>query len=136
VLSGYSARAKLSSQHPLSQQCDPSLRPDLVPLAQFPSPSETAVVISLLESAGIRVFHHQRHYHISNNPQLYVTREAFDEANRVLERARWHSHLVPEPASPRDERSSLMTAILWIVTAAMLISLIHDFYKLLQRYLR
>lgn len=118
----------------MSQHVDPSARPDLTPLTPFPSPNETAVVITLLERAGISVFHDQRHYHGSPNPQLYVTREAFDEANRVIERARWHGHFVPEPVSSRDERSSVMTAVLWIVTAAMLVSLIHDFYKLFARY--
>ena len=29
-----------------------------------------------------------------------------------------------------------MTAVLWIVTAAMLISLIHDFYNLFAHYFR
>jgi hypothetical protein len=122
-------------QRPLTQQSDPSAFPDLAPLAQFPSESEAKVVIALLESAGIRVFYDQRHYHPSSR-QLYVTHEKLEEANRVIERARWHSHLVPEPATSRDERPSLMTAILWVVTAAMLASLIHDAWNLITRYLR
>ena len=107
-----------------------------MPLAPFPSRHETAVIITLLESAGIKVFYEHRHYHESQNPQLYVRRETFEEANQVIERARWHSHVVPEPvpASPRDERPSMMTAILWVVTAAMVASLLHDFYKLIQHY--
>jgi hypothetical protein len=124
--------AKLSSQHPLSREPDPS---DLVPLSPFPSSSERDVVVSLLENAGIRVYYDPPHQRESQNAQLYVTRQTFEEANRVIERARWQSHLVPVPASARDGRQSLMTAILWIVTAAMLASLIHDFYKLVvQRY--
>jgi len=118
----------------LSQHLDPSVRPDLKPLTPFSSPRETAVVITLLESAGISVFYDGPRSAQLPNPQLYVTRESFEEANRVIERARWHGHFVPEPVSAREERPSLMTAILWIVTAAMVISLIHDFYKLIARY--
>ena len=96
-------RAKLSSQHPLSREPDPS---NLVPLSPFPSSSERDVVVSLLENAGIRVYYDPPHQRESQHPQLYVTRQTFEEANRVIERARWQSHLVPVPASARDGRST------------------------------
>jgi hypothetical protein len=115
----------------VTQPSDHASRPDLVPLAAFASLQETLVVINLLKTAGIQVFYDERHDHASHNPQLYVTRETLDNANRVIERARWHSHVMPQPASPREEPRYLMTAILWIVTIAMLVSLLHSVYKLI-----
>jgi hypothetical protein len=114
---------------------DSSLRSDLVPLGEFPSPSETAVVIGLLESAGIPAFYDRPRYRGSHDPRIYVARETLDDAKRVLARARTQSHFVPEPVPSPDERPSLMTAMLWILAAVMLTFFIHDLYHWIEHYL-
>ncbi|MBZ5585888.1 MAG: DUF2007 domain-containing protein [Acidobacteriia bacterium] len=99
---------------------DPPDESELASLARFRSPSESDVVLALLQSEGIPAVYRGR-YNPKAPREIFVPRGRLEEANRLVAGARESAGLLDGvPDAPAEEPRSRLTVAIWILASGAL----------------